>query len=163
MDSLCGKECFSYKAERLFLLASAMVSSKEAKQIAPLKPSSSLADTLAARFSRASWGTLLVIIPGALWGRSESASSLVIELTQDAKLLQWPPLLGTLGQRGAKQNRCSQDDSLIFDVTWSRIAASFLEDGWQEARGSLFRIFTVEHRGSNKGHGKGSAVLTILI
>ena len=133
MDSLCGKECFSYKAERLFLLASAMVSSKEAKQIAPLKsPSSSLAATRAAcQVLQGVLGALFVVIPGALLGRSESASSL---------------------------NRRSQDGSSLFDVTVLRIAASFLEEELQEARRILFKIFAVEHGGSNKEHGRGSAI-----
>ena len=104
VDSLCGKGCFSSKAERVFLLKLQQWSSQseEAKQIAPLKsPSSSLAATRAAcQVLQGVLGALFVVIPGALLGRSESASSL---------------------------NRRSQDGSLLFDVTVSRIAAIFLE------------------------------------
>ena len=79
-ESLCGKGCFSRRAERVLLLTSAIVSSDEAKQIAPLKsPSSSFAATRAAKFSGGTSGTLFVDLPGTLGGGSGSASFLIIQ------------------------------------------------------------------------------------
>ena len=96
-ESLCGKGWLSRRAERVLLLTSAIVSSDAAKRIAPLKyPSSSFAATRAAKFSRGALGTVFVNLPGTLWGGSGSACSLITELTWNAKLLRWPPLLGTL-------------------------------------------------------------------
>ena len=109
----------------MLLLTSAIVSLDEAKRIAPLKsPSSNFAATKAAKFSRETLGTLLVNLLGTLWGGSGSASSLIIELTWDVKLLQCTPLLCTLRQQEAKRSRRSHNDSFLRDTTWSLINGS---------------------------------------
>ena len=85
------------------LLGTAILSSEEASQIAPLKsPSSSLAETLPAKVSTGSRVNLPVHLLGADWTKVGSASSLISWLVCEAKLL---PLSGTRRQWPGKQNR----------------------------------------------------------
>ena len=152
-ESLCCKGCFSHRAERVLLLTSTMVYLYEAKRVARLSPPPPASLPLELpRNSRGTLGTLLVDLPGTLWGGSGSASSLIIELTWDAKLLQWLPCLGTLKQRGAKWSRRSHDSLMLLDTTWSMIAANFLAEGLWEVRRILFKIFALDREGSNTGN-----------
>ena len=122
-----------------------MLSSEEASRTAPLKsPSSSLAETRAARVSRGSRSGLLFLLSGTgcSWSGVGSDSSPISRLMRDARILRCPPLSGTRRQRGAKQNRRFQAASEPPEVTWSRILANFLADRSREARGILFTVFT---------------------
>ena len=58
------------------------------------------------------------------------------------KFLQWPPLSGTCKKRRANKNRRSQASVLLLVVTPFKIAVIFLEIGFLEPLGILFRILT---------------------
>ena len=76
----------------------------------PKSPSSSLAETLAAKESSGSQVILPIHLLGAGWTRVGSAFSLISRLVWDAKLLRWPPLSGTRRQRAGKQNKRSHEN-----------------------------------------------------
>ena len=96
-----GVGCLSFKAAKVTSFEAARVSSEHAKRTAPLKsPSSSFADTRRPRDSRLSLGELLFLEQTLAGGGF--ASSLSCLLIMEGKDLRWPPLIGTLRQRGAK-------------------------------------------------------------